>query len=277
MEKKYKALVMFPLVALVLLCWWLVRDNWDGKRDLKMAMLDSSNLWLVTVSPERKMTNVIVIDGRVDVWIPRGLGWYRVEVLKKIVNQESMLDKWQEIPFFNFGFVPDKLELKNNDEPWNGWRSLVNQMGILGYIRYLGVEKQMLTRVVKLKENEVQNEELLDEIMPRDFADYKTLGNNTGLNIINVSDYSGLAGFISKRLEWAGVSVGSVENGSRQVDSCLAETINIDSVGLGLKQMLRIMGCRVEVNNQTGSGEEIDLFLGKSYAEMLKYSGYKRN
>lgn len=64
----------------------------------------------------------------------------------------------------------------------------------------------MLVRKSTVNGADVAGGELLDEIMPRDFADSGTLTDSIGVSVVNNTGSSGLASFISRRLEWSGES-----------------------------------------------------------------------
>lgn len=59
-----------------------------GSTDFRMAIAADDGLWLVSISPERKMTNVVKIDSETKIWIPGGLGWYQVGVEKNYQSRE---------------------------------------------------------------------------------------------------------------------------------------------------------------------------------------------
>jgi hypothetical protein len=259
--------IIVIIIGLVGWCRW--GKEWNGTGDFRMAIAADDGVWMVSVSPERKMTNVVKIDTQVNLWIPGGLGWYKVEALKKIINQEKLADKWANIMFFNFGFVADKLVIIDRGERWNDWPILMKEMGVWGYMKYQWVARQMLVRNSSLNEKEVVSGELLDEMMPRDLADSGLLADDRGITVVNNTTASGLASFISKKLEWSGIGVNSNENGEKEVDGCEFRTKREIS-GVLEKVMKQLMGCKIVKS----SGEE--LFLGESFSKMIKYSSYAR-
>lgn len=274
MSTKYKVVVGVILVLTLIFLWVsLSKSSWDGRMDFRIARVSSDGLWLVSVSPERKMVNVVRVDSKAKIWIPGGLGWYQVGVLKKIISQENLYGKWGNILFYNFGFVADKLVVANVGEVWDDWSALTREMGWLGYAKYLWVSKQMLVRNSLINGGGLVSGEILDETMSRDLADSGVLADNIGVAVINNTGASGLASFVSRRLEWSGVGVNSSENGEEKTDGCEFRTNRQEITPVMEKVMGGLMGCKIlKQNKSAGGGDE--LFLGESFAQMINYSSY---
>lgn len=271
---KIRVLAIIVLIGLGLVAWWMAGSSWDGKSDFKMGVLSNDNLWLVSVSPERKLTNVMKINPDVEVWIPGGMGWYKVGVLKKILEQEKNQDKLGEILFYNFGFMVSRVAVMNG-ENWSKPSLLVGEMGIFGYFRYFIENRQMLAREETLTQSQMANGTLLDETLPRDFADNKTLSDDITVTIINTSEYSGLANFISQRLEWSGISVISTENGTDKVSNCVLVSNKKNQQSPTFLAMIKMLKCEIKTDENLGE-KEVELFLGEGMAKMIKYSSYVR-
>ena len=75
------------------------------------------------------MISQMKIMGENEVWIPGGLGWYRAEVIKKILSQEKKLGWAKNIFIYSLGFYPDKIVWTEKIDDWKSrywWQMLKN-------------------------------------------------------------------------------------------------------------------------------------------------------
>jgi hypothetical protein len=93
------------------------------------------------------------------------------------------------------------------------------------------------------------------------------------LSIFNNTSESGLAGFMTKRLEWSGFSVVSTDNNSEIIDKCLIVYGNKTDINYGWKMINKIFNCDKKFND-TLNENELELYFGDNFAGMIKYSTY---
>ena len=119
-----------------------------------------------------------------------------------------------------------------------------------------------------------KNEAFLDKIMVRDFSETKVVNDDLKLSVINSSSVDGLAGFITKQLERSGFSVVSLTDGEG-LDRCkvlYGKGVNETFSGQVLK---RLFDCDYAEDLSINEGE-VEIYLGKNLAEMIKYPTYKK-
>lgn len=258
---------IIPILLLVgiLLFLELKRNTVKGE-DLKIAILADDGIGLVSFSPERKMINVLKLNKESKLWIPNGLGWYRNEVVKSLLIQEKQLDKIDELFFYNFGFKADKILVLSKIDDWKHKY----------WLKYRWWSNKMLFKEETLDRNIKDEEDLLDEIMIRDFAETKIVKEELKLSIFNLTNISGLANFMARRLEWMGFSVISTETliDDYNVENCLVKfKVDLDK-SLGWKMLNDLTGnCKKEYDQNLNEGE-IEFYFGDNFSSMIKYPSY---
>ena len=259
MKHRYIYYILVLMIIILLTAIFKNNFGWDGKGDYRIASIDNDQLKMVSISPERKMINYLIVPSDSQIWIPGGLGWYEGKNIKNILNKEKKQYLIKEIFFYNFGFWPDKIYW--NDLKLN-WRSL----GLFGWIKYVFFENEMMVKEEKLNGDYIKNQILIDEVAVRDFADSKLLSMNIRLSLYNTTNVSGVANFLSQRMEWAGFSVMGVSNDEKKIDKCLI---------IGENNRLREIfhDCQFEKGENNG---EIEMYFGDKFLEMIKYSSYVR-
>lgn len=257
MKNKFVYILAIVMCLLILTAVVINNCGWNGKSDFRAVGITDDGFRLVSISPERKMINYFDVSGESMVWIPEGLGWYEAKNIKKILITEKKEKLVKSMLFYNYGFWPDKII-------WNNLRLNWRTLGIVGWINFLFSEGKMIEKEEKLNGNFENNQVIIDEVATRDFADSLLLSSNVKLNLFNTSNISGAANFIAQRLEWAGFSVMGISNSERKVEKCLM---------IGRNNALQsILGCDVE----NGDDNDIEVYFGDKYLEMIKYSSYVR-
>lgn len=256
-----KILILFlGLVVLGGLIFFLKKSKWDGKGDFKIAVVGGDKIGIVSISPERKMINTLEVDGEVSVWIPGGLGWYRSDRIKRVLEQERMEKNVDPIFFYNLGFLPDKVIYVDKFEDWKRGRRIKN------------LNSQLIYKKEIVKNKLSEDNQLLDEVMARDFADSRLTNDELRLSVINATNESQLANFIAKRLEWFGFSVVSIDNSEMKVENCLILFGPKSEESLGFEK-LNFLGCEKKADSNLNE-KEVELYFGDKYTQMLKYSTY---
>jgi hypothetical protein len=249
--------------------------RWDGVRDLKIGVIDDSGLRVINISPERRMINVLKVVGGVEVWIPEGLGWYRADKVRRVLDQEDKKVLLGKIYFYNFGFIPEMIWDEDDLENWMESSNLSRRLGIGDYLLYEKQSWGMVINETEIKNNLDDQQSTLGNVIPRDFADMGLGSEDVRIGVYNCSREDKLASFLSDRIEWAGMNVTTVENSSEKVERCLmtAKDFKVTSKTVGL--LRQIFDCEEKVDTGVGDNE-IDLYFGEGYVSMLKYSNYVR-
>jgi hypothetical protein len=131
----------------------------------------------------------------------------------------------------------------------------------------------MLLKQEKINGSLGENELFLDEIMVRDFSESRINNEELRLSIFNNTSEGGLAGFITKRLEWSGFSVVSTDNNEEKVNKCLMIYGNKTDLNYGWEMINKIFDCDKK-KDVTLNENELELYFGDSLASMIKYSSY---
>lgn len=260
-------LILFLIIVGVV---WIKRENFKYiKKDWRIGVVTQNGWGIVTISPARRMVSSIKIDKKVRLWIPGETGWIDQDRVKKVLDETS------NIFFYNFGFIPDKVEYLDEVEDWNNNSGLLKTMGLLSWLNF----NYMRDRVIF--NDDLVNKDLrtlgsyFSEVMMRDFADTELIDNeDIKLTVINASQENGLAGFVSSRLEWAGMSVVSSGNENREIkEFCLIVLGPNTENSVTERKLTSLLNCEKENNLDLADGE-IELYFGENFAKVLKYSSY---
>ncbi len=277
-EKRRKIklfLGILGVLSLGLIVFWGLKEKGDKNQNLdyKLGIIATDGIALVSISNERKMINELNLNEEVDVWIPNGMSWYNNTKIKNILEQEKKLELAKDMFWYNFGFFPDKVLILNSVNQWKGDSVLIKNLGFLNWLKYKKNYGKMLLKQEKIDGKLGENELFLDEILVRDFSESRINNEELRLSIFNNTSESGLAGFMSKRLEWSGFSVVSTDNNSEKVDKCLVIYGNKTDLNYGWKVISKIFDCDKK-KDETLSENELELYFGEGLASMIKYSSY---
>lgn len=253
---------------------------WSGVRgwnndDFKMAVVGDNGIMIRSVSWQRGMINELWVDGKVPIWVPRGMGWYQADKIGKLLAQEKKEYLTNEVMFYNFGFVPD-IVVSGNDDNWPSNVEVIKKWGVEGYLRYLWSKPRMMVKRETISTDLIKEADFLNEIIRRDFADSRLLAEDLRLTVYNVGQSQGLANFMSRILEWSGFEVVGVDNYTGEVtDSCLISYGNSVDSTYGFEVIKKEFGdCRFQKNQELDE-MGVELYFGDSYSQMLNYPSYK--
>ena len=267
LKRKWGKLILMIGLGLSLIFWgafFLIKKTSMEGSDFKLAILADDGVALVSISPERKMINVLRLKDDAKLWIPGGLGWYRNVVVKGLLKQEKKMDKASELFFYNFGFKADKLLVTDKIDDWK----------IKYWLKYrLNVGKMLLKEEI-INRDIIEEENLLDEVMVRDFSETNLAKEDLKLSIFNLTNINGLANFIARRFEWLGFSVVSTESlVDMEVDDCLIKYGSEVDKSLGWKTINKSITCKQEYDENLNKGE-IEFYFGDNFSSMIKYPSY---
>ncbi len=266
--------------------WWIILglvmigsvvglggNRWSGKDDFRIGVAGKEGVMMVSVSPSRRMINIVKVDKETEIWFPGGMGWYKSDRMAKILDQEKDMSLFEGVLFYNFGFVADWLVVGEPDD-WQEFGFLANRLGWAGWARYRLMADEFL-----MKEETWGGKELelkLDEVAARDLADDGVLEGGKRLRVYNASGIDGLGRFLAKRLEWGGFVVDLVENSEKKVSRCRVVMNRKTQTGGVLERILRWWGCE-QSGDEDMADNDVELYLGEELAEVIKYLSYKRD
>lgn len=276
--KKYVVLglVILGIVMVVWVVWWIINNNWNGKNDVRIGIIADNGLALINLSSKRKIINYLTVDPEVEVWIPRGLGWYRAGRVKKIMETEKKQELANELFFYNFGFFPEKVIRLSNKENTNSNRFWMKELGGLGFVRWWFGRDSYMTKREEIKRSLVGEGAILDEIMMRDFADTRLIESEFRLSVVNGSEVQGLANFLSQKLGWEGYTINSIENIEKVSEKCIVNINNSKKNDILLMELKKILSqCDFRIIEDLGTNE-VEIILGEGYGQMLNYNNYIR-
>ncbi|MDD4135507.1 MAG: LytR C-terminal domain-containing protein [Candidatus Shapirobacteria bacterium] len=282
--KLFLGLVLLLLLALLVLIGFLKKRETNGNLDYKLGIIANDGIALVSISNERKMVNVLNLGSEVEIWIPFGMSWYGNTNIKNVLEQEkngepaaakALAD--ENIFWYNFGFLTDKILVLNSVNDWKKDSVLIDNLGFWNWLKYRINYDKMLLKEERIDSSLDQNELYLSEIMVRDFSESRLNNEDLRLSIFNNTNESGLANFIAKRLEWSGFSVVSADNNEAKIDRCLIVYGDKVDLSYGWKMINQVLNCDKKYN-QSLNENEVELYFGDNFASMIQYPSYlKRN
>ncbi len=266
--KKYKIIlgVLFLGVLIILIVLGVLKSRESRGDDYRIGIFADDGVAIVSISKPRRMINFLKLDPQVKVWIPEGMGWYRSEVVKKILNQENKRGLAQDILFYNFGFAADKIVFLKKTDSWRTkfwWRARFGNL----------ISKSEVLE----KDSDVQVD-WLNEVMLRDFSESKILKEDLKLSVVNISKENGLAGFITDNLERLGFSVVWVSTGeNEEVDGCavLYGGEVEETYSWSLLKRFFADECKM-INDSSLNSGEVEFYFDDKFAEVIKYPTYKK-
>lgn len=256
---------LFLIFLGVGLIFVLIKNRGVKEEDFKIAILADDGVALISFSPERKMINVLKMNDEAKVWVPGGLGWYRNEVIKGLLSQEKKMGNLSELFFYNFGFKADKILVLNKIDDWKK----------KFWFKYSLDSNKMLFKEEVLNYDIKDEENSLDELMVRDFAETKLVKEDLKLSIFNLTNINGLAGFMARRMEWLGFSVVSTETlvDDKGIDNCLIKYgLGVERT-LGWKFINEMINCQMTYDENLNIGE-VEFYFGDNFSSMIKYPSY---
>lgn len=254
--------LIFVLIIMILISSLRKKPQEGG--DYRIGILADDGVSMVTISPERQMINFLSLNPDSQLWIPEGMGWYRNEVIKKILVQEKRVDLINNILFYNFGFVADKIIILNQTDDWQSklWLLLLRNNDLIKKTEVMAGDVD-------------KNEAFLDKIMVRDFSETKVINDDLKLSVINSSEFDGLANFVTEKLERAGFSIISVTNGEESLEKCKILYGNGVTQTYSWQVLTNLFDCEEQKDSSLNEGE-VEIYLDKNWAQMIKYSSYKK-
>jgi hypothetical protein len=264
--------LLFGLVVLILISLLRKKDN-NQNLDYKLGVIADNGIALISISQERKMINVLNLGTEVDVWIPQGISWINNTKVKNVLEKNKKMDLSNDVFWYNFGFVTDKILVLSSVDDWKNDSILIDNLGFGNWMKYKLTYDQMLLKKEQVNGSLKDNEILLSEIMVRDFSESRLNNEELRLSIFNNTNESGLANFITKRLEWSGFSVISSDNDDEKIDKCLIVYGDKVEMNYGWKMINNVLNCNKRYD-QTLNENEIELYFGDNFASMVQYSTY---
>ncbi|MDD4027101.1 MAG: hypothetical protein PHO75_02820 [Candidatus Shapirobacteria bacterium] len=265
-KKKINIKVFFAIFwliffgVLIFLSFWNKRDK-DLNLDHKFGIIATDGVALVSISDDRKMINELNLNEEVS------------KEFKNILDEEKNSDQIKNIFWYSFGFFPDKILFLNSTSQWKENSFLIENLGFLNWLKYRKNYEKMFLKQEKINGKISENDLFLDEVLVRDFSESKLNNEELRLSVFNNTNESGLARFMTKRLEWSGFSVISNDNDNQKVDKCLIVYGNKTDLNYGWKIINRIFDCEKK-KDETLNENELEIYFGDKFASMVKYSNY---
>ncbi|MDD4785444.1 MAG: LytR C-terminal domain-containing protein [Candidatus Shapirobacteria bacterium] len=228
--------------------------------DHKLGVIAKDGIAMISISNERKMVNVL------------NLKEGSLAEFKDILEKEKT-ESVRHLFWYSFGFFPDKILVLDSIDQWKDNMVLVNNLGFINWFKYKKNYSRMLLKEEEIKNSSGEGTLILDEIMVRDFSESKLNNEELRLSVFNNTNESGLANFISKRLEWSGFSVVSTDNNSEKIDNCLIVYGNKTELNYGWKSINEIFDCE-QKKDENLNENELEIYFGDNFASMIKYSSY---
>jgi len=267
--KRIIVLILFLIIGV-----WVLFRAWR-RDDFKIGIITSDNVALLSISPSRGMINLMTVAPEVELWFPEGMGWYPSSKIKKIYETEKNIDLIKKMFYYNFGFFPEKIAFFTDVNEWRGWE-LVKYLGVIDWLRYLIEQDSWLYKTEVLNRSMEMEKEVLDEVLPRDFADSELQSGEIKISITNATQENGLGSFVADRLNWMGFNVVAVESEGNKENCEIMVKTALDELTKKYTEMLaKIYKCS-QISNAALLPNEVVMYLGQNYASMIKYNSYKK-
>jgi hypothetical protein len=259
--KLFLGIVLLLILMSLILINFLKMENGYKNLDYKLGIIASDGITLVSISNERKMINVL------------NLGDVSSNEFNKVLGKEKDTELIKHIFWYNFGFFPDKILNLSLTSQWKNNDVLIDNLGFLNWLKYKKDYGKMLLKQEKINGFLNENELILDEILVRDFSESRLNNEELRLSVFNNTNESGLASFMTKRLEWSGFSVVSADNDNQKVNNCLIIYGKKVDQNYGWKLINKIFDCDKKYDENLNENE-LELYFGDNLASVIKYSSY---
>ena len=254
-------IILLLFLAFLMSINFLIKENNDKNLDHKLGIIAKDGITLVSISSERKMINVL------------NLGEEASNQFKNILGKEKNMELIKHIFWYNFGFFPDEILTLGLTNQWKDNNVLINNLGFFNWLKYKKDYGKMLLKQEKINGLLKDNGLILDEILVRDFSESKLNNEELRLSIFNNTNESGLASFMTKRLEWSGFSVVSTDNDVQKINNCLIIYGKMVDQNYGWKMINKIFDCDKKFDENLNESE-LEIYFGDNLASMIKYSSY---
>jgi len=262
------------ILGFILVFGLFFKRSWRNN-DYKFGIVTPSRIALLSISSERGMINLLSIDSQVEVWLPGGMGWYPSNRINKIYETEKDAEVIRKMFHYNFGFLPEKIMFLNEINDWRQWE-LIKYLGPVDWLRYTFEQGSWLYKTDNLYRSMEMEKEKLDEILPRDFADSQLINQEIKMSVVNNTEENGLGSFVADRLTWMGFSIMEVKSDLVKKECEIVVAMSVEGVAKKYTDLLaKEFNCSL-VSNTTLLKDEAVLYLGQSYASMIKYNSYVR-
>ncbi len=247
------------------------------KNDYRLAIMADNGIGLVNISPNRGMVNVVYFsDKDTYIWVPGGYGWYRADKISGLLRQEKKRELDDDIFFYNFGFRADAVIWVSDLNNWDQWSQMSGKIGLIPSVFFKWRSSNMFFKEENII-GEIWENVALDEILRREFSDNVLVEEGIRLSVYNATTKDWLAGFLSDRLTWAGLSVLSVGDWSGEsIDKCrIIYKDNLEETKTFAFLRDKFNSCDFVADNQMAE-KEIEIVIDSVWAEMINYSTYVR-
>jgi len=253
---------------------WLLKKDWR-EDDFKLGIITPDRVALLSISPGRGMINLLTVNPEVELWLPGGMGWYPSNRIKKIFDNDKNIDSIDKMFYYNFGFVPEKIAFLTGVDQWREWR-LMKYLGVVNWFRYVIEQDNWLYKTETISQSLDLEKEILDETLPRDFADNELQGGEIKISVVNATEKNGLGAFVADRLNWMGFNVVEVGSEAIKLECEIMVKTTTNALTKKYTDLLAKMFNCSQVSNATLLPDEAILYLGQNYAQMLNYNSYVR-
>lgn len=251
-------------MVLVICGFWLYK-NAGAETDFRTAKISEEGIEMTSMSFKRKMVSKIIIDKEEKVWVPEGYGWYRSGSVKKLLENENKVYLLDKILFYGVGFdVNLWLGEANNN------LTVISRWGWYPWLRYKLEESGWLYKEENLTDLK-KSGELIDRIMLRDMAGSDILESKIRVVVYNSTTENGLAQFVGKNIERLGFAVTGYENAEAENFLCKI-LLKKDNV-IFTKHFAE---CEIKVDANL-SENEVEIYFGEKFAQMINYQSYINN
>lgn len=259
----------------ILIVFWLIRAIGSEVEDFRILTINDSGIVLRSVSWQRMMINELKVAPEVEIWIPRGMGWYQSGKIKKLLFQQKKQDLAGDMAFYNFGFIPDVV-IYSDSQDWVFDREIISKWGVNNFMRYFINRSKLMIKEEVVNSDLADATDILNNLVQRDLADSRLLKEDLRLTVYNQGQSDGLAGFMSRILEWSGFTVVGIENSGGDVDTCLVNYGSKADNTYGF-EIVKKEFPECKYVEDKGIGEvEVELFFGDKFSQMLNYQSYVR-
>jgi hypothetical protein len=261
------------------------KSVWDGNQRINL-ILESNILSIVSYSPFDKEIIFFDLPNNLSVSVSRGYGDYVVRALPKLIDQETKPELLTETIQKNFAIPVDGWIKSPSDNLSNALLMAIKMKGTTSLTDWDLIRLWWRLRTVKgsnikridladthcLIQKQLPDQttvfildpNILDTVIQKYFSLNSIKNEHLSIQVINNTDYSGLAQLATRTLTNIGLNVVDINNDDENKDKCEVKSGLDLKKSQTVKKIIAIFDCRW-VENKEASRADVSVIIGNNY------------
>lgn len=273
MKRFKKIILVMAVLAVGILVMWLIKNS--GKPgDFRMALAGDSGIELFNYSMDRKIVSRVLIPAETEIWVPGGYGWYQSGKINRLLINEKKQYLWPDVLFYNLGFDTKYWQEAKVGEENDSAIDLIKNWGWLQWLRYKIDADNWLVKEETIFD--LSDYGRIDQLMLQDMADSRLVSEDGRIMIYNSTTENGLASFMGRILERAGLTVTGWENSDTINEVCQIKSgTNWQKLQMADIMKRKFPKCGISVDKDMPENEA-EIYFGQGFAQMINYQSYQK-